>query len=172
MRARPHLAPLPAGHPSPPDQSVKLVSDETRPAVDRVRETLAVGINIQATGEVTNAVVTGMVKCLLDHIDELEADLNCAVAVGRMAAGALKPLLESRREVPAAKFPNMRKIAKIIFIDGFGGTEAAFDRHSDGESQDAPDSLKICWDSARALLSSGEWGIEASSTLRQGHSGT
>lgn len=97
MRARPHIAPLPLGHPSPPDQSIKLASDETRPAVEKVRETLRVGINIQAIGEATNAVVTGMVKCLVDHIDELEADLNCAVTVGRMAGGALKPLLQEKR---------------------------------------------------------------------------
>jgi hypothetical protein len=97
MRVRPHIEPLPADHPAPPDQPSRLESDKTRPAVDRVRETLAVGINIQATGEATNAVVTGMVKCLLDHIDELEADLNCAVAVGRMAGSALKPLLLDKR---------------------------------------------------------------------------
>lgn len=97
MRARPHIEPLPADHPTLPDQPPRLESDKTRPAVDRVRETLRVGINIQATGEATNAVVTGMVKCLLDHIDELEADLNCAVALGRMAGAALKPLLQEKR---------------------------------------------------------------------------
>lgn len=63
-----------------------MISDETRPKVEKVREMLALGINIQATGEATNAVVTGMLTALLDHIDELEADLKCAIAVGKMAA--------------------------------------------------------------------------------------
>lgn len=97
--ARPHIAPLPPHHPSPPEPPTKLASDETRPAVEKVRETLRIGISIQATGEATNAVVTGMVQALLDHIDELEADLNCAVAVGRMAGAALKPLLEEKRVI-------------------------------------------------------------------------
>lgn len=63
-----------------------MISDETRPKVETVREMLRIGINIQATGEATNAVVTGMVKALLDHIDELEADLKAAVALGRAYA--------------------------------------------------------------------------------------
>lgn len=63
-----------------------MISDETRPKVEKVREMLNTGINIQATGEATNAVVTGMVKALLDHIDELEADLKAAVALGRAYA--------------------------------------------------------------------------------------
>lgn len=63
-----------------------LPSDETRPAIQAARDMLAAGINIQATGEATNAVVTGMLTALFAHIDELEADLNCAIAVGRLAA--------------------------------------------------------------------------------------
>ena len=63
-----------------------MISDETRPKVDSVREMLRMGINIQATGEATNAVITGMIKCLLDHIDELEADLKAAIALGKAYA--------------------------------------------------------------------------------------
>lgn len=65
-----------------------IMSDETRPAADKAREMLAIGIRIQATGEATDAVVTGIIKSLLDHIDELEADLKCAIAVGRVAAAS------------------------------------------------------------------------------------
>jgi predicted RecA/RadA family phage recombinase len=39
-------------------------------AVTKVREMLAVGINIQAVGEVANNVVSGIIKSLLDNIDE------------------------------------------------------------------------------------------------------
>ena len=63
-----------------------MISDETRPKIETGREMLRVGINIQATGDATNAVVTGMVKALLDHIDELEADLKAAIALGRAFA--------------------------------------------------------------------------------------
>lgn len=63
-----------------------MISDETRSKVEKVREMYGLGINIQETGEATNAIVTGMLKALFDHIDELEADLKCAVAVGKMAA--------------------------------------------------------------------------------------
>jgi hypothetical protein len=63
-----------------------LLSDETRQKVETARKMLEMGIDIQATGEATNQLVTGIIKSLLDHIDELEADLKCAVAVGRMAA--------------------------------------------------------------------------------------
>lgn len=69
----------------------KLLSAETRPAVEKAREMLALGIDIQAAGDATNAVVTGIVKSLLDHIDELEADLECAIAVGRYAAATARP---------------------------------------------------------------------------------
>ena len=43
-------------------------------------------LNIQATGEATNAVVTGMLTALLDHIDELEADLKASIALGKAYA--------------------------------------------------------------------------------------
>lgn len=103
MRERPYIEPLPAYHPAPPDQSTALESDKTRAAVAKVREMVRQGINIQATGEATNATVAGVIKDLLAHIDELESDLNCAVAVGRMAAGALKLLLHERRSTPEDK---------------------------------------------------------------------
>ena len=38
--------------------------------------------------EATNAVITGLIEKLLAHIDELEADLKCAIAIGRMAANS------------------------------------------------------------------------------------
>lgn len=63
-----------------------VISDDTRPKVENIREMMRTGINIQATGEATNAVVTGMVQALLDHIDELEADLKAALALGRAYA--------------------------------------------------------------------------------------
>lgn len=63
-----------------------MISDDTRPKVENIREMMRTGINIQATGEATNAVVTGMVQALLDHIDELEADLKAALALGRAYA--------------------------------------------------------------------------------------
>lgn len=66
--------------------SVGPMSDETRPPVETARKMLALGINIQATGEATNDLVTGIIQSLLSHIDELDADLKCAVAVGRYAA--------------------------------------------------------------------------------------
>jgi hypothetical protein len=62
-----------------------MISDETRPVVETAREMLRVGINIQATGEATNAIITGLLEKLLAHIDELEADLKCAIAIGKMA---------------------------------------------------------------------------------------
>ena len=63
-----------------------MISDQTRPIVETAREMLRTGINIQATGEATNAIVTGLVEKLLSHIDELEADLKAAVALGRAYA--------------------------------------------------------------------------------------
>ena len=70
----------------------KLALDETsgstRWAVERAKGMLSAGINIQAVGDSTNSVVTGVIKSLLDHIDELDADLKCAIAVGRMAAAS------------------------------------------------------------------------------------
>jgi hypothetical protein len=82
--------------------SMPLVSDETRPAVEIARQMLAMGINVQATGEVTNQVVAGIIKSLLDHIDELEADLKCAVAVGRYAARAPSPQGTDQPTLPMA----------------------------------------------------------------------
>lgn len=73
-----------------------MISDETRSKVDTVREMYQQGINIQATGEATNAVVTGMVKALLDHIDELEADLKAAVALGKAYASVSQPASTAR----------------------------------------------------------------------------
>ena len=61
-------------------------SGSTRWAVERAKGMLSAGINIQAVGDSTNSVVTGIIKSLLDHIDELDADLKCAIAVGRLAA--------------------------------------------------------------------------------------
>lgn len=63
-----------------------LLSDETRPKTEVARKMLADGIKIQATGEATDRIVAGVIKSLLDHIDELEADLKCAVAVARCVA--------------------------------------------------------------------------------------
>jgi len=63
-----------------------MISDETRPKVEKVREMYQQGINIQAAGEATNAVVTGMLRALFEHIDELEADLKAAVALGKAYA--------------------------------------------------------------------------------------
>lgn len=63
-----------------------MISDETKPAVQKARDMLATGIRIQATGPATDAIVSGIIQSLLDHIDELEADLNVAIAVGRVAA--------------------------------------------------------------------------------------
>lgn len=63
-----------------------MISDETRSKVEKVREMYQQGINIHATGEATNAVVTGMLKALFEHIDELEADLTAAVALGKAYA--------------------------------------------------------------------------------------
>jgi hypothetical protein len=82
--------------------SMPLVSDETRPAVEIARQMLAMGINVQATGEVTNQVVAGIIKSLLDHIDELEADLKCAVAVGRYAARTPSPQGTDQPTLPMA----------------------------------------------------------------------
>jgi cobalamin biosynthesis protein CbiD len=65
---------------------MQMISDETRPIVETAREMLRTGINIQATGEATNAIVTGLIEKLLAHIDELEADLKVAVALGRAYA--------------------------------------------------------------------------------------
>lgn len=75
---------------------VRLMSDGTRPATQAARDMLAAGINIQATGEATNAIVTGMLTDLFAHIDELEADLNCAVAVGRYAARTPIPPVDGK----------------------------------------------------------------------------
>jgi hypothetical protein len=63
-----------------------MISDDTRPVVETAREVLRQGINIQATGEATNAVITGLIEKLLAHIGELEADLKAAVALGRAYA--------------------------------------------------------------------------------------
>jgi hypothetical protein len=93
--------------------SMPLVSDETRPAVEIARQMLAMGINVQATGEVTNQVVAGIIKSLLDHIDELEADLKCAVAVGRYAARAPSPQGTDQPTLPMAPEP-VRKFAEAI----------------------------------------------------------
>lgn len=63
-----------------------MISDETRPKVDSVREMMRLGINIQATGDATNAIISGAIQALLDHIDEIEADLKTAVALGKAYA--------------------------------------------------------------------------------------
>lgn len=63
-----------------------MISDETRTKANKVREMYRQGINIQATDEATNAVVSGMLKALFDHIDELEADLKASVALGKAYA--------------------------------------------------------------------------------------
>ena len=66
--------------------SEPIASDETKPAVEKARAMLVDGINIQALGEATNQVVTGIIESLLEHIDDLNSDLQCAIAVGRYAA--------------------------------------------------------------------------------------
>lgn len=72
----------------PKDRPAKLISGETKEGVERIRELLKIGIHLQAAGPVTDQVVSGMLKVLFAHIDELEADLKCAIAVGQMAAQA------------------------------------------------------------------------------------
>jgi hypothetical protein len=57
---------------------------------------LVTGIRIQSTGEATDQLVTDIIQSLLDHIDELEADLKCAIAVGRLAAGHAEDSHEAR----------------------------------------------------------------------------
>jgi hypothetical protein len=51
------------------------------------------------------------------------------------------------------RFPDMKMTAKTIFIEGFGGTGTAWDYNLDRDNVDVPDSIKICWDAARALQS-------------------
>lgn len=69
------------------EQTYWMIEARTRlAAVQRARDMLDAGINIQTTGEATNAIVAGIIRSLLDHIDELEADLKAAIAVGRLAA--------------------------------------------------------------------------------------
>jgi hypothetical protein len=88
-----------------------VASDATKWAADKARRMLADGINIQVTGEATNAIVTGVIKSLLDHVDDLRADLNCAIAIGRLAAKASG----FTHPAPAAgAMPAREAIARII----------------------------------------------------------
>lgn len=75
-------------------------SDETKPIVETAREMLRAGINIQAIGDATNAVITGLLQKLLAHIDDLGADLRCSIALGRAYAdrsdhGVVRPIIDS-----------------------------------------------------------------------------
>lgn len=72
-------------------RDMPLESDSTAWVADEAREILAAGVDIQVTGAATNAVVAGIIRALLDHIDNLKADLDVAIAVGRYAAKATPP---------------------------------------------------------------------------------
>lgn len=58
---------------------MKFQSDETQWAADGARKILDIGIEIQGAEPVTNAVVAGLIKMLLDHIDNLKADPDVAI---------------------------------------------------------------------------------------------
>jgi hypothetical protein len=62
---------------------------ETQGAVDSARKMLAMGIDIQATGEATNNLVTGIIASLIAHIDEQDLNIKTAIAVGRVVANQM-----------------------------------------------------------------------------------
>jgi hypothetical protein len=61
-----------------------MISDETRPAVEKAREMFRVGIDIHSTGEATNAVVAGIEK--ERALWSVDADL-LGIGVGLLLAG-------------------------------------------------------------------------------------
>lgn len=54
-------------------------------SVETARRILKDGVKIQALGPATDAVITGLIKVLVAHIDEQSADLKAAIGVGRAA---------------------------------------------------------------------------------------
>ena len=116
-----------------------MISDETRPKVDKVREMMSIGVNIQATGEATNAIVTGMVQALLDHIDELEADLKAAIALGRAYAAvnvkhdALAKTIKGIAEFCSGDDTTLGALHRLASIRNMA--DAAISTHQQGTSR-------------------------------------
>jgi len=167
-RFHPSAAPPPPSAPSGLEDLRSLGEEvpleyETDHQVAAARRMLELGVNMQGDRETMNNLVTDILKALLSHIDEQDANIKAAIAVGRLAAKSApspsQPALNLARELEEANAIIARLTSDREYVVGWN---AGFE-HVHGPLR-FPTKLRKMWSGSEVQKWLDEQRIEAART--------